>query len=285
MERVARAECDRLGLPLTVSREASEIQGTGGGIRGLKSFLSGDDCVVLNGDVLFSLDVRAAIEAHRRSGTAATMVLLPMPEGEKFNPVEVDAEAHVRRIAGFGPGGERLTSWHFSGAHVLSPRVFDFMRPQGPEDINRDVHQRMLEAGLAIHAHVVRDQKGYWSDLGTPKRYLATQVDALFGRVSWSAFDGASPLAECKEVAAGVWAHPSAVLNDARISGPAWFGAGAVLEPGVRIGAGVAIGIGARIGAETMLNRVAVLDGVTVESQMLAEDAIAGPDGIEPVDG
>ncbi len=263
MAASARAECERLGLALTVNHEAGEIQGTGGGIRGLRALLSQDVCVVLNGDVLFTIDVAEVVAAHRASGADATMVLLPMPEGEKYNPVEVDVFGQVRRIAGVGPGGERLAPWHFSGAHVLSPQVFDFMAPTGAEDINRDVYRRMLEAGLKIHAHVVTDRRVYWSDLGTPERYLKTVQDVLYGHVT-----------AVRPVSAA-----SASLGDARISGPAWFGDGVVLEPGVRVGAGVAVGRGARIGAGAMLNRTVVLDGGHVPAGQLLEDALVGPDG------
>ncbi len=50
------------------------------------------------------------------------MVLLPMPEDEKYAAVEVDAGFDVRKIAGKGAGGPKLSPWHFSGVHVMSPR-------------------------------------------------------------------------------------------------------------------------------------------------------------------
>ena len=183
MEKVAQLECDRVAASLTVSRESGEILGTGGGIRGLKHFLRDEPFVVMNGDVLFSVQLQPIIDAHLQSGAAATMVLLPMPEGEKYNAVELDAAHDVRRIAGNGPGGDRLTGWHFTGVHVMSPAVFDFMREAGPEDINRDVYLAMIAKGLRVHGHVLRDPEVYWSDLGTPQRYMATHRDLLFGQV------------------------------------------------------------------------------------------------------
>src|SRR3954469_7317208 len=42
MRQVAQAECDRAGVGLTVVHEP-EIQGTGGGIRGLRAFLADSD--------------------------------------------------------------------------------------------------------------------------------------------------------------------------------------------------------------------------------------------------
>ena len=262
MEKTARAECERLGLSLTVSRETGEIQGTGGGIRGLKNFLRGDDFVVLNPDVLFELDVASAVRAHRESKAAATVVLLPMPEEGKFNAVEIDGKGDVRRIAGKGPGGDRLTPWHFSGVHVMSPAVFDFMSASGPEDINHDVYLRMLGKGARVHAHVTRGV--YWSDLGTLERYAATHRDLLFRQ------------------GPGHVADPTAQLNDVKVSGPAWFGANCVLGAGVRIGSAVSVGPNARVAAGAALNRCIVLDGAQVPAG-LHEDTLFFGDRALPI--
>lgn len=252
MESTARAECERAGLPLHVVHEPV-IQGTGGGIRGLRPFLEGGDFVVFNGDILFPLDLGPVVEAHRASGAAATMVLLPMPEGEKYAAVEMDGEGRVRRIAGHGPGGEGLRPWHFTGVHVMSPQVFDYMSPQGPEDINREVYVRMMEAGLPVRGQVVQ---GYWSDLGTPSRYLATVRDMLAGRVPLERLGADAP----------------------EIEGPAWLGPGCVLGEGVRVGDSVAVGARARVGAGARLERTAVMEDTDVAAGEALSEVIAfGP--------
>jgi mannose-1-phosphate guanylyltransferase len=260
MEKVARAEAERLSMALTVSKEQGEVQGTGGGIRGLKSFLT-DHFVVMNGDVLFEVDLKPIVEAHRASKAAATMVLLPMPEGAKYNAVELDGANRVRRIAGKGPGGERLTNWHFSGVHVMTPKVFGFMRESGPEDINHDVYVKMMQAGLTVQGHVLREQ-AYWSDLGTLERYVATHRDLLFRQ------------------GPGYVADPSARLDaDVKVSGPAWFGPGCELAKGVRIGSAVSVGPRAKIGEGARLNRTVVFEDVEVAPGRLIEDTVLFKNG------
>lgn len=280
MEQVARAESTKL----EVSHETEEIQGTGGGIRGLKKFLQDDDFVVLNGDVLFAIDLKPVIEAHRASGSAATMVLLPMPEGEKYNPVEIDSSSAVRRIAGLGLGGGKLSGWHFTGVHVMTPRVFDFMSASGPEDINRDVYVKMIERGLTVRGHVLTDNP-YWSDLGTPQRYLTTHEHLLFGQVPQDVFGDRGPFSKHVKLDAPLngWKHPSAnVHDDVKFAGPVFFGANCAVEGGVRLGASVSIGAGAKVGQGARLNRVAVLPGASVESGASLSDVIVSADAIVP---
>jgi mannose-1-phosphate guanylyltransferase len=261
MAATARAECERARLPLHVVHEPV-IQGTGGGIRGLRDFLSDDDFLVFNGDILFPVDLRPVMEAHRSSGAAATMVLMPMPPDEKYAAVEMDPQRQVRRIAGHGPGGTALSPWHFTGVHVMSPRVFDFMSASGPEDINREVYVRVMQAGLPVRGEVVQ---AYWSDLGTPSRYLATVRDVLFGHVPLEWLGAASPFSAAPRGAGNFWAHPEARLGAAKVAGPAYFGPGCTLADGARIGSAVAVGEGARVGDEARLNRVAVFDDTEVE--------------------
>jgi mannose-1-phosphate guanylyltransferase len=207
--------------------------------------------VVVNGDVLFDVDLGAALAAHRASGALATMVLLPMPPGAAYATVDVDAGGAVRLIAGkFGPGGPGLTPWHFSGVHVLSPALLDRV-PAAPFecDVNRHVYPPLMSSG-AVRGHVV---DGYWNDLGTPARYLEASRDVLLGRVPLARFARARPLEASRELAEGVRVAPGATFGDgARLVAPAFVGAGchvgagAVVEDAV-LWEGTALGPGERV--------------------------------------
>ena len=246
MARAAEVAAAALGLPLALSREP-EIAGTGGALREARALLDGaDEIVLVNGDVLFDVDLPAAIAAHRRSGALATMLLLPMPEGARYATVEVDGEGAVRRIAGkFGPGGEGLVPWHFSGVHVLSARALDHV-PAAPFecDVNRHVYPPLMERGL-VRGWLA---SGFWSDLGTPARYLAANLDAVAGRVPLARFPGVAP---------------------ARV------GPGTVVEPGADVGRDVVLGARCRVPAGAFLRRAVVWDGTSLVPGERLEDAVA----------
>ncbi|MFZ5470327.1 MAG: sugar phosphate nucleotidyltransferase [Myxococcota bacterium] len=276
MEMTARRECERKGVPLTVAHEPV-IQGTGGGIRGLRELFRDGTFVVINGDVLFALDLAPVISAHEATRADATMVLLPLPANERYAAVEIDPDGKVRRIAGIGPGGPRLSPWHFTGVHVMSPVVFDFMSASGPEDINREVYPRMIEKGLLVRGHLVDPGSAYWSDVGTPARYAATHKDLLYGQVRTSLFGDDVPFATASRTVGNFWAHPSAWLSDVKVAGPAFFAEGCELGANVRVGAGVSVGCFAHVGEGAALNRVAVLDGAEVPAGRRLEDCLVLP--------
>lgn len=261
MAATGAAEAARAGLGFEVVHEAV-LQGTGGGIRGLKDFLTPSETfVVLNGDILFAVELAPLLKQHRESGAAATMVLLPMPAGETYAAVECDAQMNVRRIAGHGPGGAALSPWHFSGVHLMTPEVFRHMSPHGPEDINREVYPRMLAAGLRLRGVVAA---GYWSDLGTPSRYLATVRDVLFGQVPLDDFGASSPLAAVTALPGVRNAMRAGAQVEGSVTGPALFDTGSQVAPGASIGSAVYVGPGARVGAGARLNRVVVFEDTEI---------------------
>lgn len=253
MRRVAEAEAARLGMSLTVVHE-DVLQGTGGGIRSLREFLAeSDPFVVLNGDIAFEPALRTIIDSHRASGADGTMVLQPLPEGDTYGAVEADASGRVLRIAGVGPGGEGLSPWHFTGVHVMRPKVFDFMTDAVPEELFRDVYARLFAAGGRIQGVRV---EGDWADLGTPGRYLSMVIDVVQGSrrppsgATLSDFDRRP----------GAWVHRSArVASSAR------------LEAGVLVDAGSEVGENARV------TRSVLLPGARVEAGARLERKLVGP--------
>jgi mannose-1-phosphate guanylyltransferase len=263
MAAVAGEAARALGLELAVSREPV-IAGTGGALREALPHLAGAEAILLvNGDVLFDVDLAAAVRDHRASGALATMVLLPMPPGTRYAAVEMDGGGAVRRIAGaFGPGGEGLSPWHFSGVHVLSPALLDRIAEAPFErDINRHVYPPLMASG-AVRGRVV---EGYWNDLGTPARYLDATFDVLSGRVPPARFPGADPFAGTREVAPGVRAAQSARVDaSARLLGPSLVGEGAVIGAGATIGPRAVIGAGARIASGAAVREAIVWEGTAL---------------------
>jgi len=272
MALAAREAARALGMSLAVSPEPA-IAGTGGALREARPHLAGASAiVVVNGDILFDVELGAALAAHRASGALATMLLLPMPAGARYASVEVDATGAVRRIAGaFGPGGEGLTPWHFPGVHVLSPELLDRV-PAAPFecDVNRHVYPPLMASGGVRGLPLT----GYWNDLGTPARYLEASRDVLAGRMPPVA--GADPFAGTVELAPGVRAAASArVDRAARLVGPALVLDGAIVEAGAEVGPNAVVGRAARVPAGARVREAVLWDGTALAPGERVDRAIA----------
>jgi mannose-1-phosphate guanylyltransferase len=244
MRRAAAAEAERLGLGLGVSHEA-EILGTGGVFRRARDLglLDGSsDLLVLNGDVLFDLDLARVLEAHRVSGAAATMVLRTMPQGGGYSPVEADGEGRIRRIGRWGAAGAGQ-GLLFTGVHLLSPAALDLL-PPGESGVVESVYAKLLERGERVQAV---QEDGLWLDLGDPTGYLDAHV-ALMSRQ-----EPLGPLAETGllttpmgGIDAAAQVAPDATILRSAVGAGACIGAGARLEdcvvwPGANVEAGLSL--------------------------------------------
>ena len=201
MEKGARELAEKLGLAIEVSREPGHILGTGGGVRHAAPLLT-ETFFLLNGDMLFDVDLAAALAAHRAKKAVATMVLAPYPKGATYGAVELDENQRVRRIAGRGaPAEAGLVRMHFTGVHIMEPEVLARLPPEGEADINRTAYVRLIHEGAAVHGF---EQNGYWGDLGAPKSFLRANLDVLDGKVPLARFlPGADPRAGMDEKAPG----------------------------------------------------------------------------------
>jgi NDP-sugar pyrophosphorylase family protein len=173
----------RFGLNLHYSHEAV-ILGTGGGIKQVEGFFSGEPFLVLNGDTLFELDLDAFIAFHRERDAAATLVVRPDPDAERWGLVEIGSNRRVVSITGRGvPADGPLEPRMFAGIHILHPRLLRAV-PQGKESSIIDAYVRGLHEGEQILGY---DLTGYWSDVGTPERYAQVEQDAAAGLVDLAA--------------------------------------------------------------------------------------------------
>lgn len=227
METAARHEATALGLELHASHEPT-ILGTGGGLRQARDrgLLARDRSVlVLNGDVLFDVDLARLVEIHHRAGAAATMVLRPMPAGATYSPVEADDDGRIHRIGRFGRPGLGKAQL-FSGIHLLSPAALDLL-PAGESGVIETVYATLLASGARVQSVF---EPGLWLDLGDPAGYLDAHLALLEGR----------------------WELGALARSGALCASPYPIDPEAQLSPGVRL-TRTTVGARARIGAGAVL--------------------------------
>jgi NDP-sugar pyrophosphorylase family protein len=223
----------RFGLRIVFSRE-NPILGTGGGLRKVRDFFGDETFLVVNGDVVFDLDLESLVRRHRSSGARATLALRPNRDPRRYSPVLVDHGGFVRTIAG-KPRRGRGAPMLFTGVHVLDGVLLDLL-PAGRSDSVRDLYVPLIAANERVFGAKMR---GRWYDFGSPKAYLRSQL-----RMLRHGFRDVPP--------ADALIHSTARMErgarvERSIVGPGVIiGAGAVIEHSV-IWAGARIGRGARV--------------------------------------
>lgn len=148
------------GVEVTYSEEQT-ILGTGGGIKQAASFFQGKDFLVINGDIVSDIDLRALIAAHT-DNAVSTLAIRTLHQGESYTPLDVGPDGTLR---GFGRG-----THHYTGIMIGTSRLLDQLPPEDPSELARDGWQPLLAHGARIRTYT---HTGYWNDIGTPERYAA----------------------------------------------------------------------------------------------------------------
>jgi NDP-sugar pyrophosphorylase family protein len=168
--REALGDGSQFGVKLTYVEEPV-ILGTSGALDNARELLEGDTFVVVNGKIITDIDLKAALETHRRLKAIATLVLLPNPNCERFSIVNVANEC----LTGFGgmPIRENFSTaqppFMFTGIQILEPRIFNFI-PKGVfSHSTSDVYPQAVSGGETVAVHVA---SGRWFELSTIRRYL-----------------------------------------------------------------------------------------------------------------
>jgi NDP-sugar pyrophosphorylase family protein len=149
-----------------------EILGTGGGVRKVRTLLESDpEFFLVNGDTIQFPPYDALRVARHERDALATLTLRHPPQGDRFTPVYFDDGL----ITGFGRGtGEALM---FSGTHLISNRISDYLPDKDFSGIVDEVYQPLIDSGREGITAAVDD--GLWFDIGTPQRYMSASRTLL----------------------------------------------------------------------------------------------------------
>jgi NDP-sugar pyrophosphorylase family protein len=158
----------RYGLHLDYSVEEQAL-GTAGPI-GLALDRLDDDFLVMNGDLLTTLDYRRLLAFHRDQGAAATIAVHRREVKIDFGVIESDDAGRLARYI------EKPT-YRFAvsmGVNVLNKRAVEPYVTAGRLLDIPDVMTRLRDDGHAVHCY---EEPCYWLDIGRVDDYeIATEV-------------------------------------------------------------------------------------------------------------
>jgi mannose-1-phosphate guanylyltransferase len=258
------------GGPSIAYVEEPEPLGTAGPVRfAADRGLLGERFMVLNGDLLTDLDLTGLQRQHAETGAVATIGLHPVDDPSSYGLVRRRQDGEVLGFLEKPEPDQIDTDEVNAGAYVLERPVIELIPAGRAVSIEREVFPRLVGQGL-----YGRRLEGYWTDIGTPERYLQASWDILEGRVRTDVVASAAGLLieDRAEVADGAKIGPHAVVRAGSVVSDGARVAGSVLLEGCQVGEravikgsilgdGVVVGEGATIGEGSVLG-----DGAVVEA-------------------
>jgi NDP-mannose synthase len=128
-----------------------------------------DTFLVMNGDVLTTLDVRELVDVHRAKGVQTTIAANERKTQLDYGVIDADESGHLR---GFSEKPE-VTSLVSMGMYVMEPQVLELIPENEPFDFPDLVHALLRDKrDVGVFRY-----SGYWRDLGRHEDYEAANVE------------------------------------------------------------------------------------------------------------
>lgn len=276
-------------LPPYQSAKAGEwYKGTANAIYQNLSFLESfkpENVLILSGDHIYKMHYGEMLKAHKESGAAVTIAVMPVPweEASRFGIMNVDEEGTITDFE--EKPAEPKSNLASMGIYIFTYEVLkkyleaDERDPSSANDFGKNIIPTMLENGENM---VSFRFEGYWKDVGTIHSLWEANMDLVdqppkfdLNDRSWSIYSRNMALAphyvgqnakitnstvtegcfidgEIKHsvIFGGVELGEGSVVSDSVIMPGAKIGKNVVIEKAV-IGADAVIGDGAKVGVNS----------------------------------
>lgn len=155
--------------------EEKEPLGTAGSFYYLKEYIN-DDFLLLNGDIIFDLDVKKFAASHKKNKeNGALVTLFTHPNNHPYDSGIIIANQDGKVTNWLHKEDERL--WYKNrvnaGIHMLSPEVLELV----PNPIKTDMDRDILKPLIPENKLYVYDSPEYVKDMGTPDRFHETEKE------------------------------------------------------------------------------------------------------------
>jgi NDP-mannose synthase len=150
----------RYGVKITYSREDTPL-GTAGPLSLIPDL--NDTFLVMNGDLLTTMDFRGLLTEHRKSGAIATIAAYQHQTKVDLGILEIDAASRVTGYLEKPTYTNRVSM----GIYAFEPAALSYI-PKGVRFDLPSLVAKLLEANNDVRASLFN---GFWSDIGRPVDY------------------------------------------------------------------------------------------------------------------
>lgn len=160
---------NNFGLEIQISDERALLLETGGGLKKAAWFLKGAPFLAYNADIITDMDLKAFYDYHLKADALASVAVR---QRESSRYLQFDKNNNLCGWTNVKTGEvktsratDQVTNRAFSGIHMLSPEIFDFM----PEQDKFSIIDVYLEAAKSKIIKGYPHDQDLWLDVGKPE--------------------------------------------------------------------------------------------------------------------
>lgn len=191
-----------------------------------------ESVLVLNGDILTTLDIAKMVQFHNERKDSITLALARVTDPSKYGLVKIN-ESH--RVESFvekpvsGSVADPVTNTINAGIYILEPEAIKLIPKATPSSFEYEVFPKAIENELPFSGYVLESE--YWQDIGTPASYLDANLAVLSGSAGFPPVESSDDL----ETSPTAFIDSSSVLGEGCVVKPNARITNSVLGPGVHV--------------------------------------------------
>ncbi|GIV11611.1 MAG: nucleotidyltransferase [Fimbriimonadales bacterium] len=253
------------GMAIHYSLEDTPL-GTAGSVKQAEEHLRDGTFLIISGDALTDIDLKPALEFHKRNGATATLVLARVPNPLEFGVVITREDGRITRFLEKPSWSEVFSDTVNTGIYILEPEIFDFMETGKPYDFSQDLFPQLLREGKPLYGYVMNE---YWSDIGSLQQYREAHHDLLNRKVQLSIVG--------EETIPGVWIGAGATIDpEAQLAPPVCIGRNCRIKKGAIVGPYTTLGDNCIVEPNALVVRSILWDSVYIGAGSQLQGAIVG---------
>lgn len=253
---------EQYGLNLTCIAEETPL-GTAGAIKNCEDFLN-DTFLVMNGDLLTTIDLTEMRKFHDEKEAFMTMCTVEINDPTGYGLVEYDKNQKLIRFI------EKPEDWRKfntrsinTGVWIMDPGVLDFIPKEMKYSAEYELFPSLLEADKSFYAYPTSE---YWIDFGNPLKYMQAHR---------AIFDGKIQIDDAIEISEKVWMEKEQEIKPGvKLHKPLYLGENCKIEPQTEIGNYTVVGSSSKISAKAKITNSILWENTVIGEGASIENCI-----------
>jgi len=256
---IQRYGTTKYGMKILYSREGRPLR-TGGPIKKAEELIGHEEpFLVLNGDILTSMNYADLVKKHKENDAIATITLYKVEDPSRYGIAEMTGKNRVLRFVEKPTRKEAPSSLANAGIYILDPEIFDYIPSERPVSIEHETFPKLAEKGKLFGYSF----EGLWTDIGELSDYLKANRLWLDIEIKKSRIETSVKMEDNAEIA-----NPTILGKNVTV------GEKSKIGPYVTLGDNVTIGKGVRIENSIVFPETVISDFTSVKGAIIGENAI-----------
>ena len=174
-----------IGKEIIVNDEPKPL-GTGGAVKFAEKHIT-DKFLVLNSDIIDSLDLDKMIGFHNKNNAVSTISLYPVDNVSEFGVADVKDDGKIIRFVEKPKIEDAPSNFINAGAYLLNPMIFDYIETGRLVSMEKEIFPQIITDTGKFYGFKF---DGYWMDIGRISSYLKVnkfllernKLNSVFGK-------------------------------------------------------------------------------------------------------